>query len=74
MIKTTGVLKDGRSASATNILTRVNKDTLKWASVDRTCGTEILADAEEVTLVREPPKPRSARTRLQSAQPERRQQ
>ncbi len=71
VIKTAGVLKDGRTASATNILTRVNKDTMKWASEDRTFGADVLADAEEITLVREPPKPRSARPRIQRPQSER---
>ena len=71
VIKTTGVLKDGRAASATNVLTRVNKDTMKWTSADRTFGADVLADAEEITLVREPPKPRSARPRSQLPQPER---
>ncbi len=71
VIKKTGVLKDGRTASATNVLTRANKDTMKWASTDRTFGADVLADAEEITLVREPPKPRSARPRAQLTQPER---
>jgi hypothetical protein len=74
VIKTTGVLKDGRAASATNILTRVNKDTIKWTSVDRTFGADVLPDGEEINLVREPPKPRSDRTRNQRTQPERTQQ
>ena len=71
MIKTTGVLKDGRAASATNVLTRINKDTMKWASNDRTFGANVLEDAEEITLVREPPKPRPAHPRSQPYQPER---
>jgi uncharacterized protein (TIGR02246 family) len=71
VIKTTGVLKDGRTVSATNVLTRVNKDTIKWASIDRTFGSYVLVDAEEITLVREPPQPRSARARPQLTQPER---
>jgi len=70
VIKTTGVLKDGRAASATNVVTRVNKDTMRWTSADRTTGADVLADAEEITLVREPPKPRSAHPRSQP-QPER---
>ena len=73
VIKTTGVLKDGRSASATNILTRINRDHVKWASVDRTIGGEVLADAEEITLVRKPPQPRSARPTTKTAQPDRNQ-
>ncbi len=71
VIKTTGVLKGGRAASATNVLTRVNKDTMKWASADRTFGADVLADAEEITLVREPPKPRSAHPQSRLPQPER---
>lgn len=71
VMKSTGVMKDGRTASATNILTRVNRDTIKWTSVDRTLGAEVLPDAEEFTLVRTPPQPRSARPRTKTAQPER---
>ena len=51
VLKTTGVLKDGRSATATHVLTRINRDHIKWASVDRTIGGEVLADAEEIRLV-----------------------
>jgi uncharacterized protein (TIGR02246 family) len=69
VIKTTGVLKDGRTASATNMVSRVGRDTIKWASVDRTYGDEVLADAEEITLVRVPPRPRSSRPRTNPAQP-----
>jgi uncharacterized protein (TIGR02246 family) len=57
IIKTTGVLKDGRTVSATNILTRVNRDALRWGSVDRTLGNNALPDAEDVVLVRKPPAP-----------------
>ena len=67
VMKSTGVLKDGRTASATNVLTRVNRDTMKWTSVDRTLGAEVLPDAEEITLVRTPPQPRSARPRSQDS-------
>lgn len=71
VMKSSGVLKDGRTGSATNVLTRVNRDTMKWTSVDRTLGAEVLPDAEEITLVRTPPQPRSARPRTKTAQPER---
>ena len=69
VIKSSGVVKDGRAASATNILTRVNRDTIRWTSVDRTIGSEILPDAEEITLVRKPPQPRPARTTQKPVQP-----
>jgi uncharacterized protein (TIGR02246 family) len=69
VIKSGGVVRDGRAASATNILTRVNRDTIRWTSVDRTVGSEVLPDAEEITLVRKPPQPRPARPSTRPAQP-----
>mgnify|MGYP001148470827 CR=1 FL=1 len=58
IIKSTGFLKDGRTVSATNILTRGDGDSLRWGSVDRTLGGNALSDVEEVVLVRKPPSPR----------------
>jgi uncharacterized protein (TIGR02246 family) len=69
VIKSSGVVKDGRAASATNVLTRVNRDTVRWTSVDRTLGSEVLPDAEEITLVRKPPAPRPARPTTRPVQP-----
>ncbi len=63
IIKSSGVTADGQTASATNIFTRVNQDTLTWASVDRTVGATVLPDAEIITMVRKPPKPSAARPR-----------
>jgi uncharacterized protein (TIGR02246 family) len=60
VIKTSGVLRDGRTASASNVLTRHGADTIKWTSTDRTLGAEILPDTEEIVLVRKPPRPRSS--------------
>jgi uncharacterized protein (TIGR02246 family) len=57
VVKSAGVLADGRTASATNVITFVNKDTTRWASVDRTVGGEAIPDVEEITIVRRPPKP-----------------
>ncbi|APW62706.1 YybH family protein [Paludisphaera borealis] len=57
IIKTTGVLKDGRAVSATNVLTRLNRDALRWGSIDRTLGNNALPDAEDAVLVRRPPAP-----------------
>jgi uncharacterized protein (TIGR02246 family) len=68
VIKSQGVLKDGRTASATHVLTRTGRDHIKWASIDRTAGTELLPDAEEIRLVRTPPRPRSARPATKAAQ------
>ncbi|WP_197491174.1 YybH family protein [Planctomyces sp. SH-PL62] len=60
IIKTTGVLKDGRTASATNIVSRRGRDVVRWSSVERTLGSSALPGVEEVTLVRRPPPPRAA--------------
>src|SRR5262245_17332458 len=35
-IKTTSVLRDGKKVSATNVVTRVDADTITWQSTDRT--------------------------------------
>ncbi|WP_165248265.1 YybH family protein [Paludisphaera soli] len=60
VVKTTGVLKDGRSVSATNVLDRRGRDVLRWSSADRTLGSSALPGSENVTLVRRPPAPSSA--------------
>lgn len=57
VVKATGVRPDGRVATATQVLTYVNKDTLRWKSIDRTLGGEISGDIDEVTMVRKPPHP-----------------
>jgi uncharacterized protein (TIGR02246 family) len=57
VIKATGVRPDGRVATATQVLTFVNKDTLRWKSIDRTLGGEISQDIDEVVMVRKPPQP-----------------
>jgi uncharacterized protein (TIGR02246 family) len=58
VIKATGVRADGRVATATQVLTYVNKDTLRWKSIDRTLGGEISQDIDEIVMVRRPPHPR----------------
>lgn len=57
-IKATGVRPDGRVATATQVLTYVNKDTLRWKSFDRTLGGEIEPDIDEVVMVRKAPQPK----------------
>lgn len=57
VIKATGVRADGRVATATQVLTYVNKDTLRWKSIDRTLGGEISQDIDEIVMVRKPPAP-----------------
>ncbi len=57
IIKATGVRSDGRVATATQVLTYVNKDKLRWKSIDRTLGSEISQDIDEIVMVRKPPQP-----------------
>lgn len=57
VIKAIGVRPDGRVATATQVLTYVNKDALRWRSIDRTLGGEISRDIDEVVMVRKPPQP-----------------
>jgi uncharacterized protein (TIGR02246 family) len=58
-IKSTGVLPDGRVATATNILTRAGANTARWKSAERTLGTESVAEPAEYIMVRRPPRPES---------------
>ena len=62
LIKASGVQHDGRPASATQVLTRMNKDMIRWTSVDRTVAGKIVPDVVEFTMVRKPPNP-SVRTK-----------
>jgi uncharacterized protein (TIGR02246 family) len=58
VIKATVVRPDGRTTTATQVLTYVNNDTLRWKSIDRTLGGEIAHEIDEVTMVRKPPGPK----------------
>jgi uncharacterized protein (TIGR02246 family) len=58
VVKATGVRPDGRTASATQVLTYVDNDHLKWKSIDRTHGNEVVEEIDEVTMVRKPPQPK----------------
>jgi uncharacterized protein (TIGR02246 family) len=58
VIKATGVRPDGRVATATQVLTYVNKDSLRWKSIDRTLGGDISQDIDEIAMVRKPPQPK----------------
>ncbi|MHB1560719.1 MAG: YybH family protein, partial [Isosphaeraceae bacterium] len=55
IIKSTGVLPDGRTATATHVLTRISDHSARWASVERTVGDRIVADHAEYLMVRRPP-------------------
>lgn len=53
----TGVTHDGKSATATNVLTRTAKDRMTWQSRDRVVGGEVMPNVGPFAIVRKPPKP-----------------
>lgn len=59
IIKVTGVTRDGKAASATNIITRLSKDRMTWESRDRVIDGEVEPDIEPVIIARKPPAPLS---------------
>jgi len=58
VVKATGVLQDGRTATATQIYSVVNPHMVRWKSVDRTVGDRVEPDVAELVMVRKPPRPR----------------
>jgi uncharacterized protein (TIGR02246 family) len=59
LIKASGVRHDGHPASATQVLTKLNKDMIRWTTVDRAIAGKIAPDIDEFTMVRRPPNPAS---------------
>jgi uncharacterized protein (TIGR02246 family) len=57
VIKVTGVRSDGQAVSATNTITILGKDRLRWQTSDRTLGGEAMPDTDGFTLVRRAPAP-----------------
>lgn len=57
MIKLTGVMRDGRTTSATNTLRREHADRLVFCSTDRTLGGFAMPDGDEISVVRTAPAP-----------------
>ena len=60
LIKSTGVLPDGRVAAATHVVARLTNHTYRWASLERTVGGKVVPETESYVMVRTPPSPRSA--------------
>lgn len=58
IIKSSGVQPGGLTTSATQTLTRVNKERMLWKSTDRTLGGETRNDIDEFVMVRKPPEPK----------------
>lgn len=62
VIKATGVLRNGDSTSATQVIEKVNADAARFRSTERVIGGELLPDVEEVVMVRKPPAPAATGT------------
>ncbi len=58
IVKKTGVTRDGKIASATNVITRVSKDRMTWQQRDRIVGGEKTPDIAETPITRKPPTPK----------------
>jgi uncharacterized protein (TIGR02246 family) len=57
IVKASGVMRDGRPSSATQIHTVMNKDSVKTSSIDRIIGGQVAPDIEDVVMVRKAPQP-----------------
>jgi len=57
IIKASGVTNDGRAASATRVIARVNKHTMTWESRDREVDGERQPNLGPFTIVLKPPAP-----------------
>jgi uncharacterized protein (TIGR02246 family) len=58
VVKHTAVRPEGTTVSATNIMTRVRPDMVRWVSIDRVLGDESVPVDDAYVLVRVPPPPR----------------
>lgn len=58
VVKGSGVLRDGRTATATHVYSIVSPDMVRWKSIDRTVGDRVEPDINELVMVRKPPRPR----------------
>jgi uncharacterized protein (TIGR02246 family) len=52
VINTNTVLRDGKKLAATNIVTRVDADNIRWQSKDRTLDGKPLPDTQEIKMKR----------------------
>ncbi len=52
IVKSTGVLRDGKKLTATNIITLVDADTLSWQAKERTVDGKAVPDSPELKLKR----------------------
>lgn len=69
VVKASGVLRDGRPTSATQIHSMINKDSVKVSSIDRIIGGVVAPDVIDVVMVRKPPQPGAASPKPGAAGP-----
>ena len=60
IIKSTGVLPDGRCRRGHSHIARMNDYTYRWASLERTVGGRVVPETDSYVMVQTPPSPRSA--------------
>jgi uncharacterized protein (TIGR02246 family) len=65
LVKLSGPLRNGEIFSETNVFTIVNKDRVRWKSVDRTASGQVVPDIGEFVMVRKPPQPRQGSSKPQ---------
>lgn len=58
IVKATAVLQDGRSATATHMITPENPSTCHWRTTDRTIGSQVIPAVQEFVMVRPASGPR----------------
>ncbi len=58
VVKSAGVLPDGRSASSTHLLNSTGPNSMRWSSTDRTLGDQSIPEPAEYVMVRRAPAPR----------------
>jgi len=51
-LRNRGTLPDGRTATMINVMKKVDANSFTWQTVDRTAGSELLPNIDEIQLVR----------------------
>jgi uncharacterized protein (TIGR02246 family) len=69
VVKFSQVLSDGRTATATNVYTRVDDNTYKWKSIGRTVDGEMQPNVEEVKIVRQGTQQEEKQETLEESKP-----
>jgi uncharacterized protein (TIGR02246 family) len=48
-----GVLADGKKVAAVNVMKKIDQDSFSWQTTERTVGSELLPNTDEITIVRQ---------------------